>query len=659
MKSSKTTNPTGLIQKLLASWTGSSASACRRQARHFQFENLEERCVLSANGLEFSPDTPPQDTQFSVNEQTPETESRNDLDVQTNIRSVQVRVNGELVTLNPSDDRLALSVGDEFEVVNIDFDSNANEGVFAVEGYVNKITDNRSASLIDYEDGRFSLIESNYFANGENGSVRGLDGSWKAELGWDRLTLSMIHYQDSGTTIAARAIIQLEVGQPDFSFDESTFENLRQQTGIVGQQFDIFGAWKNSQSGTFHNYAEVDIYHESDKEQIVWAGALVGNASPDNVVEGNFLNTRSDDPFSESFVPETAGSYILRFYLDPEQVVSESDESNNQFDVEIQVEEPNQVPRAVNDQFTTSTNETLAKIDALANDLDGDGDALSVHDFTQPENGEVSLNDDGTFSYRPTKDFSGTDEFSYTVSDGVSTSDPALVQIQVEQPGFAVESKAKGDEDSVIDLSIKVDSDRFTHVRVSNVPDGASLNGGNSVADGSFHVDVAELDGLAITPPANSDASFELTVTPFDGSTAYVNLTETLTVDVNAVVDGGHVDVANFGIVTGASGRLPFRFAFDDLDGSENHTVTFHNLPDFISLSAGEKIGDDWVLRYDDLADLRIESTRVEDISGFSSSRGYYFKRFDARVTAFSAEDASGDSIEHVEEFYFYAFQRK
>ena len=54
----------------------------------------------------------------------------------------------------------------------------------------------------------------------------------------------------------------------------------------------------------------------------------------------------------------------------------------------------------------------------LANDTDIDLDTLSIDSFTQPANGTVAVNGDGTFTYTPTANFNGADSFTYTVADG-------------------------------------------------------------------------------------------------------------------------------------------------------------------------------------------------------------------------------------------------
>ena len=644
--------------KIFESFTKSREKNNAGPQRKLQFENLEERCVLSANGFDLAPAVA-SDTVLTAPEAIPSQPLGSSLEqAQTDITSITVSVNGELRTLNPANDRLQLAAGDEFEVVEISFDSNATQGVFAVEGYLNKLQDDSSTSLIDYNDGRFSLIEDNFAANGSNGVVGGLDESWTAEFGWDRLTLSLLHYQDSNTSIVSRAIIDLQVGQADFAFDPAALQEIQNLTGTVGESFDVFGIWKNLGEGKFHNYAELDVYHLSDREQIVWAGAIVGNASADNPVEGLFVNTRRDDTFPETFVPDRPGTYVFRFYLDPEGIVSETNESNNQIDIEITIEEPNSTPVANNDRVSATVNQTLDQIDVLVNDLDAEQDALQVNEFTQPKNGEVTVNDDGTFSFTPEEGFVGTDEFTYSISDGNSDSNFATVEVEVDLK-FKVANQAAGDEDTAIALQIDADPKQVTHVQISNVPDAATLSQGELVEAGTYEVSVEDLANLTVTPETNSDASFDLKVTAFNGHTEFLNSAQTIEVSVNAVADGGNLNVLNFGIVTGTSGSLPYKFGFADLDGSEQHTVTLNGLPDFVSLSAGERVGRAWVLDLADLEDLQIRADVVKDTSGFTRSFGFSVMRYEVNVAFTSTELSNRDQVTGTDRFTFIAIQRE
>ena len=77
----------------------------------------------------------------------------------------------------------------------------------------------------------------------------------------------------------------------------------------------------------------------------------------------------------------------------------------------------NHAPVASDDAGTTSEGMPVA-LDVLANDADPEDDSLTVAAFTNGTNGDVSLAPDGTMTYEPHADFTGTDTFTYEISDG-------------------------------------------------------------------------------------------------------------------------------------------------------------------------------------------------------------------------------------------------
>lgn len=90
----------------------------------------------------------------------------------------------------------------------------------------------------------------------------------------------------------------------------------------------------------------------------------------------------------------------------------------------------NDAPIAVDDSASTAKN-TAVKINVLANDLDVDGDRLTVSGTTSAANGRVAINPDGTVTYTPNSGFSGTDSFSYVASDGNGGGTTAKVTVTV------------------------------------------------------------------------------------------------------------------------------------------------------------------------------------------------------------------------------------
>jgi len=93
----------------------------------------------------------------------------------------------------------------------------------------------------------------------------------------------------------------------------------------------------------------------------------------------------------------------------------------------------NVAPVANADTYATS-NATAKRVSApgvLGNDTDANGDKLTASVVTQPSNGALSMATDGSFTYTPNAGFSGSDSFTYLVSDGSVFSAPAQVTIGV------------------------------------------------------------------------------------------------------------------------------------------------------------------------------------------------------------------------------------
>jgi VCBS repeat-containing protein len=93
----------------------------------------------------------------------------------------------------------------------------------------------------------------------------------------------------------------------------------------------------------------------------------------------------------------------------------------------------NTEPVATADEFVTRRNFglTVAAPGVLGNDVDLDGDALTVTLLSGVAHGTLALNPDGGFWFLPNADFVGRDSFSYCISDGVAESQTVTVGIEV------------------------------------------------------------------------------------------------------------------------------------------------------------------------------------------------------------------------------------
>jgi hypothetical protein len=91
------------------------------------------------------------------------------------------------------------------------------------------------------------------------------------------------------------------------------------------------------------------------------------------------------------------------------------------------------LPNAEPDSYQTDKNMVLnvAAPGVLANDWDPNGDPLSAIIDVWPTHGLFTWNPDGSFTYTPFVNYVGTDSFVYHVIDGVHYSNPATVNLTI------------------------------------------------------------------------------------------------------------------------------------------------------------------------------------------------------------------------------------
>ncbi|OCQ90156.1 hypothetical protein BCD64_19755 [Nostoc sp. MBR 210] len=114
---------------------------------------------------------------------------------------------------------------------------------------------------------------------------------------------------------------------------------------------------------------------------------------------------------------ETRSNYSVTVAVDDPTVGNTPDATAN---FSLAVNNVNETPIANNDSATTTDIQPVI-INVLANDSDPDSNPLTINSFTNPTTGTVVKNNDNTFTYTPEIGFTGTDSFTYTVSDGSLT----------------------------------------------------------------------------------------------------------------------------------------------------------------------------------------------------------------------------------------------
>ena len=163
--------------------------------------------------------------------------------------------------------------------------------------------------------------------------------------------------------------------------------------------------------------------------------SVIGSGGPPT---GNVTVT-ADDP-GESCTGTVADGFCnIVFTASGDRDLTATYEGDGRFegdtdteDIQVDPATPANQPPTANDDAALTAAGTSVTIPVRANDTDPEGAVLSIIDVSDPVNGSVVNNGDGTITYTPDAGFGGaTDIFTYSASDG-SFSDEATVNVQVD-----------------------------------------------------------------------------------------------------------------------------------------------------------------------------------------------------------------------------------
>jgi hypothetical protein len=203
-------------------------------------------------------------------------------------------------------------------------------------------------------------------------------------------------------------------------------------------------------------------------------------------------------------------------------------------------------PVATNDSVSTTSGSSI-NVNVLGNDSDPDGDTLTI---TQVDgqaissgdtitlsngSGTVTLNPDGTLTFNPAPGYTGTADFTYTISDGIATS-----QGSVSTTVTASELMCPMPFDTVVMTpQSDCDGDGITNQAEGYDPDG-------------------DEDPNTGTPPVDTDG---------DGITDYLDLDSDNDGIVDIIEKGTNPDSSTNPIDTDGDGTPDFRDLDADGDG--------------------------------------------------------------------------------------------
>lgn len=226
--------------------------------------------------------------------------------------------------------------------------------------------------------------------------------------------------------------------------------------------------------------ASIEIAAGSSIEILLVASDPDGEALSYSVTSGPEVGTvtGSGPLVTYAVGPTTSTHDEIRFTADDGNLTSEGAVITVTID-------PNVAPIAGDDGFVVDQARSLSVSPSgiLGNDVDPDGDSLSVKLADEPRHGSVEFHQDGAFTYFHDGRSSVTDTFTYVVTDGVFFSERATVTIEVV-PNALPESHA--DTAQIIE-----DSSATINVLANDRdPDGDSISLDSVVdpANGSAHV---------------------------------------------------------------------------------------------------------------------------------------------------------------------------
>ncbi|MGQ0455520.1 MAG: tandem-95 repeat protein [Hyphomicrobium sp.] len=262
----------------------------------------------------------------------------------------------------------------------------------------------------------------------------------------------------------------------------------------------------------------------------------------------------------------------------------------------------NPAPNAVADTFTTEE-DTPLNGNVLGNDSDPDGDTLTVNTtpVSGPANGTLVLNSDGTFTYTPDLDYTGTDSFAYQLIDadgGVSTATVSLtIYPENDDPFHGVPAAQNVNEDQNLVFSSAngnaitvLDGDSATVDTTLSVANGTLTLGstagvtvvgngtGTVVVTGSPAAITTALNGLTYRNTSDYNGADSLSVSTTDGvgaANSSVAITVAPVADIVADARTTNEDVAiTFNALTNDTFENAGRAVTSVTQGA-NGTVTF------------------------------------------------------------------------------------
>lgn len=229
-----------------------------------------------------------------------------------------------------------------------------------------------------------------------------------------------------------------------------------------------------------------------------------------------------------------------------------------------------EVPVAVDDEFSTTENTSLAITGSVLMDNDTVFDFARITQFESETEagGTVVAGSNGIYTYTPPQDFTGEDSFSYTICDRAATPNCSTGTVNITVTGsspVAVDDAFETQEDKILKI--------IAHLNNDDLADNAAIS--EVGVEGTRGTVVLENDGDILYTPEEGFAgedSFTYTICDDDETPSCSTATVTIT-----VIDAGSPVAVDDEVVVEVNGSAVFTSLLSNDNAIDDAVITSIN----------------------------------------------------------------------------------